>query len=190
MFHKPTHTNSYRSISQCFLQLAAVILARYWHIGILLKSIYQQVFESHAGGIWTKSYGLNYTKLSFLTKEKKNGHPFLTKLWRHFGRRFCSWNNCLMLTISLKTTLCQCSKNYGSPNRVTRLKCCSKHDRPDQGGGLQFQTDPIFRINVTSMYYISHIVALVTNFQNQWVIFIWLPCLPYKASDWLNTVSF
>ena len=23
--------------------------------------------------------------------------PFLTKRWRYFGRRSCSWNNCLML---------------------------------------------------------------------------------------------
>ena len=31
--------------------------------------------------------------------KKKNSFlkPFLTKRWRHFGRRFCNWNNWLML---------------------------------------------------------------------------------------------
>ena len=32
----------------------------------------------------------NKTKTAFLK-------PFLTKHWRHFGRRFCGWNYCLML---------------------------------------------------------------------------------------------
>ena len=36
----------------------------------------------------------------------KNGKPFLTKCWRHFERRFCDWNNCLMLSyIDLKTII-------------------------------------------------------------------------------------
>ena len=36
----------------------------------------------------------------------KNGKPFLTKYWRHFERRFCDWNNCLMLSyINLKTII-------------------------------------------------------------------------------------
>ena len=55
----------------------------------------------------------------------KNGLQFLTKCWRHFGRRSCDWNNCLMLKIDLETIIIiifQCSKNYGSPTRVPRLK--------------------------------------------------------------------
>ena len=40
--------------------------------------------------VWSKLYKI----LSFLTK---NGQPFLTKCWRHFGRHSCDWNNyCLM----------------------------------------------------------------------------------------------
>ena len=36
----------------------------------------------------------------------KNGKPFLWKCWRHFERRFCDWNNCLMLSyIDLKTII-------------------------------------------------------------------------------------
>ena len=46
----------------------------------------------------------------------------LTKDWRHSKRRSCDWNNCLMLNYDLKTIIFQCSKNYGSPTRVTRLK--------------------------------------------------------------------
>ena len=41
---------------------------------------------------------------------KKNGWPFLIKRWRHFERRFCCWNNCLMLN----NLFDQCSKNHGS----------------------------------------------------------------------------
>ena len=35
---------------------------------------------------------------------------------------FCDWNNYLMLKYNLKTIIFHCSKNYGSPTRVTRLK--------------------------------------------------------------------
>ena len=49
---------------------------------------------------------------------------FLTKRWRHFGRRFCSWNNCSMLSyqfpdyhLSVFQKL-RCS----GPTRETRLK--------------------------------------------------------------------
>ena len=45
--------------------------------------------------------------------------PFLTKSWRHFGRRFGKWNYFLMLTFNLKTIIFQCSKNYGTPTLVT-----------------------------------------------------------------------
>ena len=53
----------------------------------------------------------------------------MIKRWRYSERRFCSWNNCLMLKaancterLNLKTTTFQCSKTYGSPTRATRLK--------------------------------------------------------------------
>ena len=46
------------------------------------------------------------------TKQNKS-RPFLTKHWLH-GSHFCSWNNCIMLTINFKTTIFQCSKNYSS----------------------------------------------------------------------------
>ena len=42
----------------------------------------------HAGKIWTKKPGF--------------WNHFLPKRWRHFGRRFCSWNNCLMLFQKLR----------------------------------------------------------------------------------------
>ena len=34
---------------------------------------------------------------SFLTKNEGFLKPFLTKPWRHFARRFCTYNNCLMV---------------------------------------------------------------------------------------------
>ena len=58
--------------------------------------------------MWTKSYGPNYTKfwgiLIFffffffftkkpLKKKKKKKKNICDKVWRYFGRRFCSGNN-------------------------------------------------------------------------------------------------
>ena len=65
------------------------------------------------------------TTRNFELFDKKSGFlkSFLTKRWRHFRRGFCSWINYLMLkTIYLKTTIFQCSKNYGSPTGRTGLK--------------------------------------------------------------------
>ena len=61
---------------------------------------------------------------NFKLLDKKTGFItiFFTKSWLHFGRRFCSWNYCLMLYNYLKTTIFQCSKNYCTPTLVTRLK--------------------------------------------------------------------
>ena len=50
--------------------------------------------------MWTKSYGPNYTKFwgffFFFTKKplkKKKKKNICDKVWRYFGRRFCSGNN-------------------------------------------------------------------------------------------------
>ena len=52
----------------------------------LNKCLYHMLmkFEQNSTKFWPF-----LTKSGFLK-------PFLTKHWRHFGRRFCSWNNCLM----------------------------------------------------------------------------------------------
>ena len=42
-----------------------------------------------------------------------------TPFWKTF---LYDWNNYLILNYYLKTIIFQCSKNYGSPTRVTRLK--------------------------------------------------------------------
>ena len=51
-----------------------------------------------------------------LLTKKQFLKPFSTKRWRHFGRRFCRWNNCLMLNYLFsdyfQTTIFQCYKNY------------------------------------------------------------------------------
>ena len=73
--------------------------------------------------IWTKSFGPNYNEIfSFLTKA----------IYKHFRQRVDAILDDVSvhvaeiivqcLTISLKTTIFQCSKNYVSPTRVTRLK--------------------------------------------------------------------
>ena len=41
---------------------------------------------------------------------------YLTPFWK----MFCGLNNCSML--NYQTIMCQSSKNYGSPTRVTKLK--------------------------------------------------------------------
>ena len=80
------------------------------------------IFVLHAGEIWTKLYVPNYTKL-LAYKIPFFKYYFLKKRWRHFGRRFCSWNNCLNYYLE-GTTIFQCTKNCGSLKRVilARLK--------------------------------------------------------------------
>ena len=63
-------------------------------------------------GLFDRKTKQNKTKRGFLK-------PFLTKRWGHFGRCFYSWNS-FMLSYQFEDY--QCSKNYGSPTRVTRLK--------------------------------------------------------------------
>ena len=76
----------------------------------------------HAGEIWTKIVWSEPYKILCVLK-KKMVKQFLTKCWRHFGRRFCDWKNCFMLKYWFKDYhIFQCSKNYASPTRVTRLK--------------------------------------------------------------------
>ena len=92
-----------------------------------LKSLHT-LFDKYLNHILVKfeQNRIVQTTRNFELFDKKPGFlkPFLTKLWRHFGRRFCSWNNCLMLNywFPVLTTIFQCSENYGSPTRVTRLK--------------------------------------------------------------------
>ena len=86
-----------------------------------LKSLHTlfKVFEPHAGKIWTKSYGSNYTNfLSFLPK----------KMVDHFWRVDAILEDISVTEtivwcqiIDLKTIIIQCSKHYSSPTRVTRL---------------------------------------------------------------------
>ena len=59
-------------------------------------------------------------------------HIFLNKRWHHLhdlGKRFCIWNNCLMLTITLKATIFGCFKDYDTCNQV---KSSTKHGRSNR----------------------------------------------------------
>ena len=61
-----------------------------------LKSLHTLfVFGPHAGEIWTKSRGLIYKILSFLTKKK--WLTIFDKVLTPFWKSFCDWNHCLML---------------------------------------------------------------------------------------------
>ena len=61
-----------------------------------------------------------------------------------------------------------------------------------KGGGLGSE-GPNFGINlldVPKWWHIGviyHIVARIENFQKTHMILVWLPWLPHRASDWLNT---
>ena len=81
--------------------------------------------------------------------DKKPGFfkPFLTNRWRHFGRRFCGWNNCLMVNYCFF----QCSKKHGSPTRVTRLKVAPKMADPisfkTQGSSLKYHVEDSCKVS-------------------------------------------
>ena len=105
------------------------------------------MFAPYASEIWTKSYGPNYTKFwAFLTKkEKQKTKPkkkkkvfffynhIMTKCWRHFGRRFCSWNYCLMLELLIYRLTSFSVPIISAPlDTFNLVKSCTKHGRPDQ----------------------------------------------------------
>ena len=75
---------------------------------------FKNVCTIDASEVWTKSYGPSYTKFWAFWQKSGFIKPFLkTFLWL---------KQLLMLNTNLKTTIFQCSKNYGSPTRVTRLR--------------------------------------------------------------------
>ena len=65
------------------------------------------MFVPHASKIWTKSYGPNYTKFFF----------FFLNIFDAILEDVS-----VAETIDAKTTIFHCSKHYGSPTCVTRLK--------------------------------------------------------------------
>ena len=84
------------------------------------------MFVPYASEIWTKSYGPNYLEiLSFLTKNRVffffNNH-----FWQRVDTILEDVSVAevigLYWTINLKTIIFQCSKNFGNPTLVTRLK--------------------------------------------------------------------
>ena len=81
-----------------------------------------KMFIPHAKEILTKSFDLNNTKLWAFWQQTECSKPYLKKCWRHFGRRFCSWNNYFILDYLFQDYQLSVFKNYGSSTRVTRLK--------------------------------------------------------------------
>ena len=79
------------------------------------------MFVPYASEIWTKFYDPNYTNFWAFWQNPGFLKPFSTKRWRHFWRRFCSWNNCLILSYSFLDYYLSVFQKYGSPTRVTRL---------------------------------------------------------------------
>ena len=66
---------------------------------VKLQEIYFEFFDKKQTNKQTKTKNNNNNKKQNKTKQNKNRFlkTILTQRWRHFGRRFCSWNNCLML---------------------------------------------------------------------------------------------
>ena len=94
-----------------------------WRRIYKISYIIWYVFRPHASEIWTKSYGLNFTKfLAFWQKVRfkkiilyNEFMPFcktVLKLKQLFNDK----------RLNFQATIFQCPKNYGSPTRVTRLK--------------------------------------------------------------------
>ena len=77
-------------------------------------------YLDHAGEIWTNTYGPNYAKC----------WAFWRKMVNHFWQSVDAILEDVSVTktivwcwtINLKIIIFHCSKNYGSPTRVTRLK--------------------------------------------------------------------
>ena len=93
----------------------------YWHWNSKVSPYnIWEVFGSHVGEIWTKSYSSNHTKFC----------GFRQKMVNHFWKSIDAILEDVSVTetiiwwktINLKTTIFQCSKNYGSSTRLTRLK--------------------------------------------------------------------
>ena len=102
----------------------------YWHWKSKVSSyIIWQVYGPHAGEIWTKSYGPNHTKLCAFWQKWLT---IFNKVLSHFGRRFCDWNNCLMLKYQFKDYYLSVFQKLRHPDMHNQVKSCTKHGRPDQ----------------------------------------------------------
>ena len=76
-------------------------------------------FERHVGEIWTKLYGPKCTKFKVFNKKIVYKKTLLTKRWRHFATRFCSWNNCLISDMNFQNFLAVFQKLwYSTCNHV------------------------------------------------------------------------
>ena len=69
----------------------------------------------------------------FQKKKKKNVilKLFLTNRWRHFVRRFCTWNNCLMLNHQFPDYHLSVFQKLWQPDTCNEVKSCTKHGRPN-----------------------------------------------------------
>ena len=77
----------------------------------------------HAGEIWTKSYGPNYTKFwSLWQKKKKKKKKRVNHFWQSADANLedVSMTDTIVWckTINVKTIIFQCSKNYGTSRHV------------------------------------------------------------------------
>ena len=101
----------------------------------------------------------------------------LAKRWRYFGRRFCTmdWNKGLMLKYwfpDYHLSVTQCSKTYGNPTRVTRLKVAPN------------MADPISISKSLKCQYCCHFLLLcyIFIFLTKLVYFKWFCLMLYIST--------
>ena len=102
----------------------------------------------------------------------------MTKRWRHFGRRFCSWNNKLCLILKYRFSdyiIFQSAKNYYSPTCVTRLKVAPNMADPIRlkGCGMGPRlvlVSPCFRENAVATCKIGSFLCSLDNLLQKNVI--------------------
>ena len=56
----------------------------------------------------------------------------MTKCCCHVGRRFCDWNNCLMLIYQFKDYHLSVLQKFQHSDTCNHVKSCTKHGRPNQ----------------------------------------------------------
>ena len=67
-----------------------------------------------------------------LSDKKKTGSfkTILTKLWQHFVRHFCGYNNYLMKNYKFSNYHFSVSQKWWQSNMYNQVKSCTKHGRP------------------------------------------------------------
>ena len=80
------------------------------------------MFVPHASENWTKSYGTNYMKCWTFWQKTGVFKTIFDKALTPFWKTFLWLQQLFYAKLLIQTTIFQCSKKFGSPTHVTRLK--------------------------------------------------------------------